>query len=36
MSAQEINRRFSAAKANYDLVVEIGVRLESRPHVPEI
>jgi hypothetical protein len=36
MSAQEINRRFSAAKANYDLVVQIGVRQESRPHVPEI
>jgi hypothetical protein len=33
MSAQEIDRRLSPAKANDDLVVEIGVRPEARPHV---
>ena len=32
VSTQKIDRRFPAAKAHHDLVVEIGVRLESRSH----
>jgi hypothetical protein len=32
MSAQDIDQRFPPAQAQDDLVVEIGVRQESRPH----
>jgi hypothetical protein len=32
MSAAHVNGRFPPAKASYDFVVEIGVRLESWPH----
>ena len=33
MSAEDINGRLPPGKANYDFVVEIGIRLEPRPHV---
>ena len=33
VGSQEIDRLFPPTKADYDLVVEIGVRLEARPHV---
>jgi hypothetical protein len=32
IGSQEIDRRFSPAKAEHYLVVEIGIRLEARPH----
>jgi hypothetical protein len=32
MSVDDVDSGFSPAKANYDFMVEIGVRLESRPH----
>jgi hypothetical protein len=32
MGAKEIDGRFPPAKAEYDLVVRIGVSLEARPH----
>jgi hypothetical protein len=33
IGSQEIERRFSPAKAEHDLVVEVGIRLEARPHL---
>ena len=32
----EINGRFPAAKTNYDLVIEICIRVESRSHAPGV
>jgi hypothetical protein len=36
VSTLEINGRFPAAKTGYDLVVEIGIRLEPQSHAPGI
>jgi len=33
LGTHEIDRRLPSAKANYDLVIEIGVRLKSWIHV---
>src|SRR5207302_1791231 len=31
--SEEIDRRFSPMETHYNLVVEVGIRLEARPHV---
>ena len=32
LDAKDIDGRFSPTQANYDVVIEIGIRLEPRPH----
>ena len=36
VSTLEVSGQFPAAKADYDLMIEIGICLESRSHAPGI